>query len=121
MTEFLIIMLVVCVAATLLIPIISTIIDLYKNKAIDYDSNDSTIDIKLDEPEDSQDKDLTNVTENKEISEKKRKPGQKYTCTYPYGYQCAFSRKENGECEAPELICDYMKEKTNAWKNQVKF
>lgn len=95
-----------------------------KNKDIDYDLDDSTID--LNEPEAPQDKELTNIIEkaynkNKEAREKKRKPGQKYTCTYPYGYQCAFSCKENGECEAPELICDYMKEKSSTWKNEVEF
>lgn len=126
MTEFLIILLVICVAAIPLITIIAMIIDLCKNKDIDYDLNDSAIDIKLDEPEDPQDKDLRNViektyTENREIGNKKRKPGQKYTCTYLYGYQCAFRCKEKCECEAPELICDYMKEKSNTWKNEVEF
>ncbi len=126
MTEFLTILLVICVATILLVPVISIIIDMCKNKDINYDLDDSAIDIKLNEPEDPQDKELTNIierayNENKEVSDKKRKSGQKYACTYPYGYQCAFSCKENGECKAPELICDYMKEKSSTWKNKVEF
>ena len=38
-----------------------------KNKDIDYNSDDSTIDIKLDEPENPQDKELTNIIEKNTI------------------------------------------------------